>query len=148
MNAMPGPIVVGIDGSECSIEAAAWALREAHARGTPLVALSAWSWMDQPGEHFDPTYGPTQVRAAAEEALAKARRLAPEADAVDVDLRIVNDLSARALLTAAAGARLLVVGSRGLGGFKGLLLGSVSEQCVRHASCPVVVVRPRHSPTS
>jgi len=52
----------------------------------------------------------------------------------------VNDLPARALLTAADGASMLVVGSRGLGGFKGLLLGSVSQQVAHHALCPVLIV--------
>ena len=60
--------------------------------------------------------------------------------APDTVLRVVNDLPARALLEAGKGAWTLVLGSRGLGGFKGLLLGSVSQQVVHHASCPVLIV--------
>ncbi len=67
-------------------------------------------------------------------------KVADDVEGVDVDLRIVEGDTSEVLLERAQGADLLVVGSRGLGGFRGLLLGSVSQQCVQHAASPVVVV--------
>jgi len=101
----------------------------------------AWGLLDQhqanPGMAFDPKYGAVEARAALDALVAQA--IGEEA-AADVEPRPVCDLPARALLEAAAGASLLVVGARGLGGFHGLLIGSVSQHCLRHASCPVAVV--------
>ena len=133
-------VVVGVDGSACGHEALAWAIAEAAARQQPLVAVAAWSWLDQPGE-FDPDYGETDVTAMAESAVAKALDEVTGGSDVDIEVRPVNDLPARALIEASTEASLLVVGSRGLGGFRGLLLGSVSNSTVHHAHCPVVVVR-------
>jgi nucleotide-binding universal stress UspA family protein len=121
-------------------EALAWAIAEAAARQEPLVAVAAWSWLDQPGE-FDPDFGATDVTAMADAAVARARREVSGGADLDIEVRPVNDLPARALIEASTEAGLLVVGSRGLGGFSGLLLGSVSNSTVHHAHCPVVVVR-------
>jgi nucleotide-binding universal stress UspA family protein len=102
----------------------------------------AWGFLDQHqaivGERFDPGYGEDDARAAlatfATSALGEDR-------AATVDQRAVCDLPAQALLDAAADAELLVVGARGMGGFKGLLLGSVSQHCLHHATVPVAIVR-------
>jgi nucleotide-binding universal stress UspA family protein len=133
-------IVVGVDGSTCGHEALAWAVAEAAARQQPLVGVAAWSWLDQSAE-FDPDYGENDVKAMAESAVAKALDEVTGGSDVDIEIRPVNDLPARALIEASSEASLLVVGSRGLGGFRGLLLGSVSNNTVHHAHCPVVVVR-------
>ena len=92
---------------------------------------------DQPGDgSFDPHYDAGRARDALQRIVDD--EVAPsQPEAV---LQAVNDLPARALLDAGRGAWLLVVGSRGLGGFQGLLLGSVSQQVVHHAECPVLVV--------
>jgi len=134
-------IVVGIDGSEAGAHAVAWAAREADLRGEILVAVLAWSFLDQHhatvGERFKPDYGFDDARAALDAYLAQA--VGPEV-AEQVEHRVVCDLAAPALLEASAGAS-LVVGARGLGGFRGPLLGSVSQRCLHHARCPVAVVR-------
>jgi nucleotide-binding universal stress UspA family protein len=130
-------IVVGIDGSDGSRRALQWAFQEARLRAARVQALLAWTYLDQPDGEFDAAYGETDARARLDQALDQVG-----SDAIDVAVErlVVNDLPARALLDAARGAELVVVGSRGVGGFKGLLLGSVSQQVVQHAPCPVVVV--------
>jgi nucleotide-binding universal stress UspA family protein len=77
----------------------------------------------------------------AEAAVAKALDEVAAGNDVDIEVRTVNDHPGRALIDVSSEASLLVVGSRGLGGFRGLLLGSVSNNAVHHAHCPVVVVR-------
>ena len=129
-------IVVGVDGSDESLVALDWALSEAKVRGAALEVVH--------------TYMPNLSEAAvgtepspreAEELLRKM--VEPTAGAypgVPVTALAVEGPSARTLLDTAAGATLLVVGSRGRGGFAGLMLGSVSQQVVHHATCPVVIV--------
>jgi nucleotide-binding universal stress UspA family protein len=86
-----------------------------------------------------------QISVLASESLDKAVAAARQADeAVEIRLHVVEQSPAQALLAAAKGAELLVVGSRGHGGFAGMLLGSVSQHCVQHAPCPVLVMRGRH----
>lgn len=135
-----GPVLVGIDGSECGRQALTWAIADAASNHRPVLALAAWSWLDQPGD-FSPDYGAKDVQTMAEAAVAQARREVSGGGDVDIEVRVVNYHAAPALIEASSGASLLVVGSRGLGGFRGLLLGSVSNKCVHHAHCPVVVVR-------
>lgn len=130
-------IVVGIDGSAGADGALRWAWREAERWDAELEVVLGWSYLDQPSERFDPDYAEPQARARVEEALARAG-----IDPARVTVRVVNDLPVPVLLAAAEGADLLVVGSRGLGGFRRLLLGSVSQQCALHARCPVVIVHP------
>jgi nucleotide-binding universal stress UspA family protein len=134
------PIVVGVDGSECGHRALKWAIDDAARRHVALVALAAWSWLDQTGD-FDPVFGPPDVFAMAEAAVACARHEVPAGDDVKIEIRPVNDRPGHALIDASREATRLVVGSRGLGGFRGMMLGSVSSDCVHHAHCPVVVVR-------
>ena len=134
---MSGVVVVGVDGSEGSRRALRWAARQSRSTGARLRAVWAWSYLDQPVERFDPAYGEDDARRSLDEALAA---LGDEAAGLDVEPVVVCDLAARALLDSAKDADLVVVGSRGVGGFEGLLLGSVSSQVASHASCPVVVV--------
>jgi nucleotide-binding universal stress UspA family protein len=130
-------IVVGVDGSAGSRRALRRAAEEARAHGAVLEVVTAWNMLDQvTATEFDPDYGEARARADLQEIVAAELG----ADGPPVSLRVENDLAARALLDAADGAWLLVVGSRGLGGFKGLLLGSVSQQVAHHAHCPVLIV--------
>lgn len=135
-------IVVGVDGSTSSKAALAWALAEAELHGWSVTAVMAWSFLDQrhisAGDRFDPRYDERSAEDALRTHVAEA--IGPTA-AARVEQRAVCDLPAAALLDQAKRAGLLVVGARGLGGFRGLLLGSVSQQCLEHAPCPVAVVR-------
>lgn len=134
-------VVVGVDGSEGSTAALRWAHHEAGLRHLGLTAVMAWSYLDQhrPGgdDDFRSDYDEQQAVAALDAAVDAA--LGP--DAGSVSRSPMCDLPARALIEASASADLLVVGARGLGGFKGLLLGSTSQQCLHHAGCPVAVIR-------
>jgi nucleotide-binding universal stress UspA family protein len=137
-------VVVGVDGSEHAAVAVRWASEEASRRSTTLTAVLAWGLLDQhhvSGEtSFQPDYSAKHASAALDEALVDALG---EARAAEVSRRVENDLPARALIEIAAHAELLVVGARGFGGFRDLLLGSVSHRCLVHSRCPAVVVRSR-----
>jgi nucleotide-binding universal stress UspA family protein len=137
-----GHIVVGVDESASAAAALRWAAAEAAARGWSLTAVLAWGFLDQHhavvGEPFDPAYGEADAVAALDAIVIGA---VGAARAATVDRKVVCDRAARALLGASAGSDLLVLGARGLGGFRGLLLGSVSQQCLQHATCPVAVLR-------
>lgn len=139
-------IVVGVDGSPGSTAALEWAVREAGQRGASVHAVMAW---EQPqnyapnvwGLGMDPSLDLHQQLASA--AAAEAARVAAEVGEgqdIVVTSTAVEGHPALALLHAAEEADLLVVGSRGHGGFVGALLGSVSQHVVCHAPCPVVVV--------
>ena len=116
-------------------------------RHADVVAVLAWGFLDQHTdalEGFNPNYTDADADAALERMISAAL---PPAEASTVARQAVCDLPARALHDAATGNEMLVVGARGLGGFRGLLLGSVSQHCVHHATVPTVVVRnPRHDP--
>ncbi len=136
-------IVVGIDGSDRSKMALQWAHQEARLRGASLRVVYAWNEypMVIPGGPVLP-YDPEELKRSAHDfvkQLVEETLRAPQ----DVEITTVALLGPAAglLVDAAVGAELLVVGSRGHGGFAGLLLGSVSQQCVHHAPCPVVIVR-------
>jgi nucleotide-binding universal stress UspA family protein len=137
-------IVVGVDGSDGARVAVRWAAAEAARRNGRLELVSAWHFPASSGT-FAIAYAVDELvkdltRAAERqlgEAAADARAIAPD---VIVETHVAEAQPATALLEAAAGADLLVIGSRGLGGFRGLLLGSVSQQCAHHATCPVVIV--------
>lgn len=135
---MSGVVVVGVDGSEGARRALRWAAAEARLRQATLRAVHVWSYLDQPERAFDPAYGEDDARRFLDGEVAA---LGPAAEGVEVERVTLCDLPTRGLLEAAAGADLLVVGARGLGGFQGLLLGSVSQQLATHGPCPVVVVR-------
>lgn len=138
-----GRIVVGVDGSDSSIKALHWAVRQAELTGAEVEAVNSWeypatSWASMmPGmpEDFDPqALATVSLTEALEEALG-----AEGAAAVSKVVVIGNP--AQALLDRAKGADLLVVGARGHTGLKATLLGSVSLHVTQHAPCPVTVVR-------
>lgn len=136
------PIVVGTDGSGESLVAVRWAAREASRRRLRLQVVLAyeWSW---PGARFSPAPpAEAEARGIAELQVAEAVAVVREVAAgVEVTGRAVRGLPAQTLMNAARDASLLVVGSRGHGGFVNLLLGSISLQVATHATGPVVVVR-------
>jgi nucleotide-binding universal stress UspA family protein len=135
---MPG-IVVGVDGSEASLRAVDWAAAEAARRGVGLTVFVA---VYGPPEEAVLWTGPHMTPQLADQVMRRAAERARDAAAgVPVDVRTVIATPTRGLIDQAAEADLLVVGSRGLGAFTGLLVGSVSEQVAEHATCPVVVVR-------
>jgi nucleotide-binding universal stress UspA family protein len=138
-----GVIVVGVDHSAGAKYALRFAATEAQLRMRPVHAWqfahvapgidAAYSRLDA---HLD------ELRAAAEQGLeATLRETIAGDEGLKVELRVVEGLPALVLVEESRVAELLVVGSRGLGGFRGLLLGSVSQQCAQHADCPVVIVR-------
>jgi nucleotide-binding universal stress UspA family protein len=139
-----GGIVVGHDGSKCAQEALRWAGRLARRADVELHVVRAWSMTTAPQPAtWEPGYVPPMVdweKAVRDELTAHvgAAGLDP---ACRVTTHVVHRAPVAGMLAAAEGASLLVVGARGRGGFKGLLLGSVSDQLVHHAACPVTVVR-------
>lgn len=137
-----GIVVVGVDGSKASAEAVRFAAAEARWRGATLRAVTAWR---MPVGSYGPIVVPaslaTDLEPAAKEVLTRQiDEVLGEHPDVPVELLVAEGTPARVLLDAAQGADLLVVGSRGHGGFTGLLLGSTSSQVMHHAACPTVVV--------
>ena len=128
-------IVVGVDGSLASKAALAWAVSQAARTDAVVEVVTAYYWFPMPIEQVD-----FKGLAAhmAEDAILDA---ADHGGPVKIISKVVQGNAANALMEAARGAELLVVGSRGHGSLTGALLGSVSQQCVHHATCPVVVVR-------
>lgn len=135
----PGRIVVGVDGSPCSIDALRWAAHQAALTGARVDAVMSWEYPTNFGMEF----GVVDVDWAqnAELALGTSLRQAfgPRVEAVTG--RVVRGRPGEVLVAAAAGAQLVVVGSRGHGAMAGMLLGSVSEYVTAHAPCPVLVIR-------
>jgi nucleotide-binding universal stress UspA family protein len=148
-------VVVGVDGSAGAKAALRWALAEARLRNWPVRAVHAWIF-GYIGGSVDPYWGGSlgsytslgvdlsDLHRAAEDVLEGAiAEVGDETEGIKIERQVVQGPAAGVLVQAASPHDLLVVGSRGHGGFTGLLLGSVSQQCVHHAPCPVVVV---HSP--
>jgi nucleotide-binding universal stress UspA family protein len=141
---MNAGIVVGVDESPGAATALRWAVREGRLSRTAVTAVLAWDHFEQhhvPPAPFDPHYDEGDALAALDAMVAAA--LGPDAE---VERQLVCDLPVPGLLEAARGADLLVLGARGLSTLEELLVGSVALQCVRHASCPVVVVREDGAP--
>lgn len=139
-------MVVGVDDSAGAATALRWALEEARLGVANLRVIHAWDWpyRGHLGEVADRTLGAKGFDAAARVVLST---LVDEAlhgtdSGVRIEQQVAEGSPAHVLIDAATGADLLVVGSRGRGGFEGLLLGSVSSQCAHHAPCPVVIVPP------
>jgi nucleotide-binding universal stress UspA family protein len=139
-----GGIVVGHDGSKCAQEALRWAARLALRADLDLHVLRSWSLTTAPRpDTWTVGYVPplTDWESAVLDELTGHVAAAGLDPAVRVTCHPVHKAPVQALLAAAEGANLVVVGARGRGGFAGLLLGSVSDQLVHHAACPVTVVR-------
>ena len=140
---MSTTIVVGVDGSDGSVHALEFALDEARIRGADVKAVSAWHI---PVSAYNTGWVPVGVDLSDFERIAKSAldKSLVEARAAESGVSVTPILregqAADVLVAEAREADLLVVGSRGLGGFKGLLLGSVSQQCAHHAACPVAIV--------
>jgi len=148
VNEMGGPqqhsgkaIVVGVDGSQCSIAAAEWAANQADFTGSEAVLVATWDWPSSYGwappipEDFDPAGESQRMLDQIAESM-KAKH--PDAK---VSTKVVEGHPAPVLVKESKHAQLLVVGSRGHGEFTGMLLGSVSQHCVTNAHCPVLVMR-------
>jgi len=136
-------IVVGVDGSAPSKAALAWAVRQARLTGATVEAIIAWEYPATYGYPMpaipEADYNYADIAA---DVLAKTiAEVCGQDEPVKISSRVVQENAAQALLDASAGAELLVVGSRGHGGFVEALLGSVGQHCVHHATCPVVVIR-------
>lgn len=133
-------IVVGVDGSPLSVESLRWAARMVPGIGGPITAVMAWGYPANavmgsfPGPEWDPEQAAHQILdRAVQTAFGDSR---PDG----LSMETIQGPAAHVLLERSKGAGLLVVGSRGLGGFRGLLLGSVSAACAEHAGCPVLVL--------
>ncbi|MFU8875823.1 universal stress protein [Micromonospora sp. SL4-19] len=140
--ATSGPVVVGVDGSEPSLLALGFAVERAAQRDVPLRVLRVWG---PPGDRwvasgFDREQATDTERAAVEEELTQWRKTFPD---VPVEVRVTPGNPAELLVDASREAQLVVVGSRGRGGLRGMLLGSVSQQLIHHSHCPLAVVRER-----
>jgi nucleotide-binding universal stress UspA family protein len=137
-------VVAGVDGSECGLQAVRWAAAEALRRQLPVRLVAAHAWPSG-GLVGDPGLG-VDYRAVLRDvvlghlatAAADARQVAPELDIEQVE---VTGYPVPVLLGESAHAEIVVLGDRGLGGFTGLLIGSVAVEVTAHASCPVIVVR-------
>jgi nucleotide-binding universal stress UspA family protein len=140
-------VVVGVDHSDGAKAAVAFAYEEARLRGATLRAVHAWqfAYVGYTGyEGRMPAVGGDirELRDAAAVALeATVHEVLPDPGDVEVVQRVVEGAAGATLVEESRDADLLVVGSRGHGGFAQLLLGSVSQQCAHHAACPVVIVR-------
>lgn len=159
---MTPSVVVGVDGSAGARDALGWALAEARLRKSPVRAVHAWTfgytggnvegypyWGGYLGSYTSLGIDLSDLHRAAEELLERALAdVGDETRDVEIERQVVQGTPAEVLLAAATPDDLLVVGSRGHGGFARLLLGSVSLQCVHHAPCPVVVVHPRKPPAT
>ncbi|MEU0878187.1 universal stress protein [Lentzea sp. NPDC005914] len=141
------PIVVGVDGSAASDAALKFAFETAALRGAPVLVVRAWR-----DALVDATRLTVLIAASVEAIEAEERRLLTEQVATcaqafpDVPVRqlLSRDGPAPALIGQSASAQLVVVGTRGRGGFRGLLLGSTSQSLIYHAECPVAVIPPAH----
>lgn len=138
-------LVVGVDGSDHAHRALTWAIKEAAMRQVALTVLAvhevaASGWTGNPiilaGDEEDTE----KVRKATEEAVAKAAAELGQPQPPSVTVRALTGFPAHELIEASRDADLVVLGSRGAGGFTRLMMGSVSSQVVHHAHCPVVVV--------
>ncbi|SCL31627.1 Nucleotide-binding universal stress protein, UspA family [Micromonospora nigra] len=136
-----GHVAVGVDGSEYSLKALGFAFEQAAFRKVPLHVVRAWQppnapWQPEP----DPKVALAAEGAELDESLERWRTDFPD---VELTVEVAVAAPAPLLVDASRNAQLVVVGSRGHGGLKGMLLGSVSQQLIQHAHCPVAVVRER-----
>jgi nucleotide-binding universal stress UspA family protein len=136
-----GRVVVGLDGSPASMEALAWAVRQAVLTGSALEVIMTWEWPSSYGwavpvpEDFDPE---AETKQTLDAIVADIRADHP---GLPVNPRVLSGHPAPALVEASKGADVLVVGNRGHGEFVGMVLGSVSAYCATNAHCPVLIHR-------
>jgi nucleotide-binding universal stress UspA family protein len=135
-------IVVGVDGSQSAQEALHWAVDEARRRNAVVEAVYAWHQPFVTGYEYMGEMGLGDFEEEARQILDAAVEAVDTSGIPSVERHLLAGGAAGALVEAAKGADLLVVGSRGRGGFSGLMLGSVSQQVAHHASCPVVIIPP------
>jgi nucleotide-binding universal stress UspA family protein len=138
-------VIVGIDGSHNSSQALDWAMKEAALRGADLTVITVNSvpmayWSRQPAPLPGDDAKVEEIRHAAQDAVDKAAAALGDQQPKSVKVAAVNGFPAQVLIETSRGADLMVVGSRGGGGFGELFLGSICSQVVHHAKCPVVVV--------
>jgi nucleotide-binding universal stress UspA family protein len=141
---MPG-ITVGVDGSEDSQRALEWAMKEAAIRHAELTVLTVYEvaanhWTGSPMVVPEDRAEQEKAAEAAEEAVAAVGGQLGDAQPAAVNVRSVVGFAAKELIDASHHSDLVVVGSRGGGGFARLLLGSISSKVVEYSACPVVVV--------
>ena len=137
-NAAARRIVVGIDGSGPSLAAMEWAARQAEFTGSALETVIVWQ-VDISYGSATPVADPeAEARKVLDSAVGDLQKAHPQ---VEIRSSVVEGIPAQVLVEASNDADLLVVGSRGHGEVAGLLIGSVSEHCVTHAHCPVLVMR-------
>jgi nucleotide-binding universal stress UspA family protein len=140
---MPG-IIVGVDGSGYSQRALEWAVKEAAVHQAPLTVVTVHqavagffgSPVDYPGDEAQMERARQAVQAETEKVLAEAGEARP----TSVTVKVVNGFPAEELVKAGEGADMIVLGSRGAGGFSRLLMGSVTFQVAQHSHCPVLIV--------
>jgi nucleotide-binding universal stress UspA family protein len=138
-------IIVGVDGSNHSIQALEWAMEEGALRQAAVTVVTVNStpanpWTGNPAvQDTDPAHE-QKMRQAAEELIRKATSQIGDAQPTSVTVRALTGFPAKELIAASRDADLVVVGSRGAGGFARLVMGSVSSQVTQHARCPVVVI--------
>lgn len=137
--------MVGVDGSDGANQALRYALSEARAKASTVRAVLAWHVPATAfaGGYVPPVFDVDAFSARAREGLGRfVEAVADDAEGVEVEQVVREGQAAHVLVEEAreTDADLLVVGSRGLGGFKGLLLGSVSQECAHHTPCPLVIV--------
>lgn len=137
-------IAVGLDGSQASVEAVRWAARQAGLTGATLELVTAWSF---PVSYGAPSIPDVDWASEAEAIQADGRERAQLPTEVAVTSSVLQGHPADVLVARSVGADLLVVGSRGHGGFVGMHLGSISNHVVAHSACPVVVIRHQRART-
>lgn len=141
----PRAIVVGVDGSPSSVDALRWAMRQVQATNAEAHAVAAWE-VPVPYDYDYAPYDNVDWEGEADKTLDRAlAELGEAGGSTMVTKRVVHGHPGTVLVEESRDADLLVVGSRGHGTAAGMLLGSVSQYCVHHASCPVVVVRAHKS---
>ncbi|MFI9614969.1 universal stress protein [Streptomyces sp. NPDC052023] len=139
-------VVVGVDGSPSSYAALRWAARYAQSVGGVVEAVHAWDTPSSAGfsgPAIDPDFDLEQARERFTEELGA---VFPDERPAGLRQELVEGDPSEVLIRASQGAELLVVGSRGRGGFARAMLGSVSQRCAQHAACPVVIVRQHQDP--
>ncbi|WP_338748927.1 universal stress protein [Janibacter alittae] len=134
------PVIAGVDGSKDSGRALKWAADYAQQAGAPLQALITWEVSTLYGDTFSGEWDSTAVEQKHREV---AEKLVSDTlgGGAQVDVRVEKGNASEVLVRESKDAQLIVVGSRGFGGFRGMLLGSVSHHLVTHARCPVTVMQ-------